>query len=240
LSVRNLATIRELGGVGGQQRVISANAAVEEARWLIEDALAEQGTRPSGSTASAREAAMIVERAQGQAPPQADQGGARDRSRAHPLENMSISRAETLIRQQRRVMAACDELLLALGEASPSDRDYLQDDALAAALQCSADWIGKIYTLKQEGRGAHARNHGGCRAMTRDERLKLAVAATSVHGHEWTYRGGPGADKFERAHAMTAFRGDDFRPEFIALCCGIGLLAKICGGFAAVTYFLIG
>ena len=61
-----------------------------------------------------------------------------------------MRRAETLIRQQRRVMAACDELLLALAEASPSDRDYLQDDALAAALQCSAEWTGKIYTLKQE------------------------------------------------------------------------------------------
>ena len=92
---------------------------------------------------------MIVERAQGEARPRADQRGARDRSPAHPLENIPMSRAETLIGQQRRIMAACDELLLALGEASPSDRDYLQDDALAAALQCSADWIGKIYTLKQ-------------------------------------------------------------------------------------------
>jgi hypothetical protein len=45
LSVRNLATISALSGVGGQQRVISANAAVEEARRLIEEALAEQGTR---------------------------------------------------------------------------------------------------------------------------------------------------------------------------------------------------
>jgi hypothetical protein len=93
---------------------------------------------------------MIVERAQGQGRPRAEQRGARDRSPGHPLENMPISRAETLIRQQRRVMAACDELLLALAEASPSDRDYLQDDALGAALLCSADWIGKIYTLKQE------------------------------------------------------------------------------------------
>ena len=91
-----------------------------------------------------------LEHAQGQARPQADQRGVRGPSPAHPRDNMPMSRAETLIGQQRRVMAACDELLLALAEASPSDRDYLQDDALGAALLCSADWIGKIYTLKQE------------------------------------------------------------------------------------------
>ncbi len=89
-------------------------------------------------------------------------------------------------------------------------------------------------------RGAHDGEHRGGRAMTRDEALNLDRAATPAHGHNWTSRGAPAADKLERTHPTTAFRSDDFRAEFIALCCGIVLLATICGGFAAVAYFLIG